>query len=506
METFALVTSLLAPDVLAAVFSGVLVGILVGAVPGLNGAVGISLLLPLTFAMPPEIGLLLLGGIYMGCMYGGSITAILINVPGDVVAAPAAMEGYPLTQQGRSKEALYFSIFSSMIGGFVGVTVLILFTPPLAQFALRFGPAEMFFVALSGLIIVGALSGSIWKSAFAVAFGLWLSTIGIDQISGSDRFTFGVNELRSGISVVPVVLGLFCIAEMLGNVGRKSSDMVQYTDQNITRGAVLREMTRHKLLLIKGSSIGTFVGLLPGVGTTLAVFMAYAESKRASKHPELFEKGSIEGIMGAESANNATVGSSLVPLLALGVPGSPTTAIIAGALVVHGIILGPSLFTNRPDVAFIFLYGMLLTVVAMTLIGVFGIKYFANILKIRMDFIIPTVLVLALFGAYSLRNSIFDVLIAIVLGILGVVFKRVGVPPAPIIIGLVLGPMIETNLSRSLRIAEARDMSLPQYMLASNLGIGLVIGVVVLLGIVVQMRRRAAAVETEIKKKKEAAR
>lgn len=498
MEVFAILPGLLAPDVLTAVFAGVLIGILVGAVPGLNGAVGISLLLPLTFALEPEVGLLLLGGIYMGCMYGGSITAILINVPGDVVAAPAAMEGFPLTKQGRSKEALYYSIFSSMIGGFVGVLVLIFFTPPLAQFALRFGPAEMFFVALSGLIIVGALSGSVWKSAFAVAFGLWLSTIGIDQISGSDRFTFGMNELRTGISVVPVVLGLFCIAEMLGNIGRKPSELVRYSEQTIRRRTVLRDMMRHKMLLVKGSAIGTFVGLLPGVGTTLAVFMAYAESKRASKKPELFENGSVEGIMAAESANNATVGSSLVPLLALGVPGSPTSAIIAGALVVHGIILGPSLFVNRPDVAFVFLYGMLLTVVAMTLIGVYGIKYFAYILKIRMDFIIPTVLVLALFGAYSLRNSVFDVLIAITLGVLGAVFKRVGIPPAPIIIGLVLGPMIETNLSRSLRISEARGMNLVEYMLASNLGVGLLVAVVILLGVVVQMRRRMAAVEAKV--------
>ena len=499
MEVLAFLPALLSIEVLGAVFAGVLIGILVGAVPGLNGAVGISLLLPLTFALPPEVGLLLLGGIYMGCMYGGSITAILINVPGDVVAAPAAMEGFPLTQQGRSKEALYFSIFSSMIGGTVGVLVLILFTPPLARFALQFGPAEMFFVALSGLVIVGALSGSLWKSAFAAAFGLWLSTIGLDQMTGSDRFTFDTRDLRSGISVVPVVLGLFCIAEMITNIGRRASELVQYRDQQIKRREVLGEMSRHKGLLAKGSLIGTFVGLLPGVGTTLAVFMAYAEARRASKSPEKFENGSVEGIMGAESANNATVGSSLVPLLALGVPGSPTTAIIAGALVVHGIILGPSLFVNRPDVAFVFLYGMLLTVVAMGLIGAFGIKYFAYILKIRMDFIIPTILVLALFGAYSLRNSIFDVLIAIALGIVGAIFKRIGVPPAPVVIGLVLGPMIETNLSRSLRIAEARGMSLPEYMLSSNLGIGLLIGVIVLLGVVVQMRRRMTSVEVQVK-------
>ncbi|MFN3275369.1 MAG: tripartite tricarboxylate transporter permease [Paracoccus sp. (in: a-proteobacteria)] len=492
MDILTYLPMLLSWPVLVAVFCGVLIGIVVGAIPGLNGAVGISLLLPLTFALPPEVGLLLLGGIYMGCMYGGSITAILINVPGDVVAAPAAMEGYPLTQQGRSKEALYYSVFSSTIGGFVGVIVLILFTPPLARFALQFGPAEMFFISLSGLIIVGALAGSLLKAAFAVLFGLLISTIGLDQISGQDRFTFGQPDLRTGISVVPVVLGLFCIAEMILNIGKRADQQVSYVEQSITRLSVIRDIFRHKILLLKANLIGNFVGLLPGVGTTLAVFMSYAEAKRASKQPETFEKGNVEGIIAAESANNATVGSSLVPLLALGVPGSPTTAIIAGALVVHGIVLGPSLFQNRPDVAFIFLYGMVLTVVAMGLIGAFGIKYFAHILKIKMEYIVPTVLVMSLFGAYSLRNSVFDVLIAIVLGILGAVFKKIGVPPAPIIIGVVLGPLIESNLSRSLLIANARGQGLVEYLLASDLSKGLVAVVLALLAMVVQMRRKAA--------------
>jgi putative tricarboxylic transport membrane protein len=481
MEMLSLLGGLFALDVLLAVFAGVLIGILVGAIPGLNGAIGISLLLPLTFALEPQVGLLLLGGIYMGCMYGGSITAILINVPGDVVAAPVAMEGYPLTQQGRAKEALYYSIFSSMFGGLIGVIVLILFTPPLARFALQFGPAEMFFIALSGLIIVGALSGSFLKSAFAVLFGLFLSTVGIDAIAGGERFTFGSADLRQGISVVPVVLGLFCISEMLLNIGKKASEQVTYRDQAIARLTVIRDILRRWILVAKGSSIGTIVGLLPGVGTTLAVFMSYAEARRTSRTPEKFEHGNPEGIIAAESANN----------------GSPTSAIIAGALVIHGIILGPSLFVNRPDVAFIFLYGMLLTVFAMTLIGAFGIKYFSYILKVRMDYLVPTVLALALFGAYSLRNSLFEVGLAIALGILGAIFKKVAIPLAPIIIGVVLGPLIESNLARSMTIANARGMSLVQYMLSSWLAVGLLALVLALLLVVIQMRRRTALAEAE---------
>ena len=243
---------------------------------------------------------------------------------------------------------------------------------------------------------------------------------------------------------------------------------------------------------MKSGLIGTIVGLLPGVGTTLAVFMSYGEAKRSSKQPELFEKGNPEGIIAAETANNATVGSALVPLLALGVPGSPTTAIIAGALVVHGIILGPSLFLNRPDVAYVFLYGMLLTVVAMTIIGAIGIKYFSYILKIRIDYTVPTILIFAFFGAYSVRNSLFDIGAAILLGIIGAIFKKVQIPLAPIIIGVVLGPLIETNLARSMTIANARNIPLPQYLLASPLSIGLLGMVVVLLYVVIKMRRRMA--------------
>lgn len=496
MEAIGILSGLLQPAVILAVMVGVVIGILVGAVPGLNGPIGISLLLPLTFTLPPEVGLLLLGGIYMGCMYGGSITAILINVPGDVVAAPVAMEGFPMTQAGRAREALYYSIFASVIGGLIGVLVLIFFTPALAKFALQFGPAEMVFVALSGLIVVGALGGRILESAFAVLFGLFVSTIGIDLVVGADRFTFGNTELRAGISVVPVVLGLFCIAEMLTTTERSARGSRPNEDRPITKRMVLRRLFGHRLLLLKGAGFGTLVGLLPGVGATLAVFLSYAEAKRASPRPDLFGKGNPEGIVAAESANNATVGSSLVPLLALGVPGSPTTAIMAGALLVHGIVLGPSLFVNRPDFAYMFIFGMLGTVVVMGLIGTFGIRYFAYILRVRIDVVMPIVVVLALFGAYSLRNSLFDVGVAVAFGVLGVLFKRLQVPLPPIVIGVVLGPLIESNLARAMIIAQARQVPIWIYLLSSNLAIGLLVGTVVLTVMVALMRHRIARLET----------
>lgn len=485
---------LFSPQLLLAVSFGVAIGVIVGALPGLNGANAISLMLPLTFMMPPEVGLSLLGGIYMGCMYGGSITAILMNVPGEVVAAPVAMEGYPMAKACRSREALYYSIFSSMFGGFAGVVILILFTPPLAKFALSFGPAEMFFVGISGLIIVGALGGSFWKGVFAAAFGLFVSTIGMDQATGADRFTYGISDFRSGISVVPVVLGLFCITEMLERIGARPDSIPRLEDRPISKMDVIRDILRQRVLLLKSLVSGTVVGLLPGVGATLAVFLAYAEAKRSSRNPELFERGNPEGIIAAESANNATVGTSLVPLLALGVPGSPTSAIMAGALLIHGIVLGPSLFVNRPDVAYTFLGAMMLSVVAMTLIGVYGIRYFSYILKIRTEYVTPAVLIFALIGAYSVNNSMFDVWAAVVFGIIGLFFNKFAIPMAPVIIGVVLGPLIENNLSRAITISSAREMSLPQYLLSSNLSVVLLCIAVALVFIVLQMRRRLAAV------------
>lgn len=494
MDFGTILPMLLSPQLLIAVFFGVAIGVIVGALPGLNGANAISLMLPITFVMPPEVGLSLLGGIYMGCMYGGSITAILMNVPGEVVAAPVAMEGYPMAKEGRSREALYYSIFASTIGGFAGVIVLILFTPPLASFALKFGPAEMFFVGLSGLIIVGALGGSMVKGIFATAVGLFVSTIGVDPATGVDRFTFGIPEFRSGISVVPVVLGLFCITEMLERMAADPENVPRIEDRPIRKIDVFKDVLKHRLLLMKSIVLGTVVGLLPGVGATLSVFVAYAEAKRSSRRPDLFERGNAEGIIAAECSNNATVGTSLVPLLALGVPGSPTSAIMTGALMIHGIVLGPSLFVNRPDVAYTFLGAMLLSVVAMAIIGIYCIGYFSYILKIRSDYITPAVLVFAIIGAYSVNNSMFDVWIAIGFGLMGILFNRFSIPMAPVIIGVVLGPLIESSLSRAITIANARQLHLLEYLLSSTLSLVLLAVVFLLILVVLQMRRRFATI------------
>lgn len=471
--------SLLKPDLILLCLAGTAFGVVMGAVPGLNGAVGVSLLLPLTYNLSPVAGLLMLGGIYMGGMYGGSITAILINVPGDVVATCTAMEGYPMTLQGKSREALYYSIFASAIGGLLGIMALIFFTPPLAKMALKFGPPEMMLVAVCGLAVVGSLSGNhIWKSLFAVSLGLFIPTIGLDTMTTTARMTFGIQKLNSGFSTIPICLGFFCFAEMFRSIGRKKAETFVYKDTFIKRTTVIKDILKKPLLVLRSALIGIFVGILPGVGGTMAVFLSYGEAKRTSKHPEKFGKGSTEGIIAAEAANNALVGGALVPLLALGIPGSPTSAIMACALTMQGIICGPDLFVRRPEVAYTFLYGMLFTIAAMVLLGALGIRYFAYILKIRMQYLIPVVMVFALFGAYSINNSMLDVYTAVVFGILGVLLTRFGIPVPPVIIGVVLSPLIEQNLRRSLQMADASGKSFVRFLAGRPLSLALMVMVV----------------------------
>jgi len=468
---------------------GTVFGIIMGAVPGLNGAVGASLLLPFTFSMDPAAGILMLGGIYMGGMYGGSITAILINVPGDVVATCTAIEGHPLAKEGRAREALYYSIFASTLGGLLGILSLIFFTPPLASIALKFGPPEMMLTALCGLTVVGSLSGNnMWKALLAVCIGLLIPTVGMDQMSTVYRLTFGTQSLKTGFSIIPICLGFFCFAEMFRNIGQKKAATFVYKDTFIKRMTVILDILKRPILLLKSSIIGILVGILPGVGGTMAIFLAYGEAKRTSKHPETFGKGNVEGIIAAESANNSLVGGAMVPMLALGIPGSPTAAIVAAALTMHGIICGPDLFIRRPDVAYLFMYGMLLTIAVMALIGIFGIKYFSYILKIKMNYIIPLVLVFAAFGAYSINNNMFDVFVAIAVGIVGTILTRFEVPIPPIIVGAVLSPLIEQNLRRSLEMARAEQQFLGRFILGRPLSLVLVVVVVVFFILFFRMR------------------
>lgn len=470
------------PFTLVLIIFGTFLGIFVGAVPGLNGAIGVALLVPFTFTLSPENGLLMLGGIYMGAHYGGAITAILLNAPGDVVAVCTAMEGNPLAKQGRAKEALYIAIISCVIGGIIGVLTLIFFTPVLAQFALKFGPSQMFLIAIAGLVITAFLTAkNVLKGLFGVMFGIMLSTVGFDMMSGTDRLTFGITNLKAGIPLIPVILGLFAVAEMVSNIGKSSENISQVPFQNIAFITVIKKLTKKWFLLIKSAVLGTFIGVVPGTGGAVATFISYAEAKRTTKEPELFGKGNVDGIIAAESANNGAVGGSLVPLLALGVPGSATAAIMYGAITIHGLIPGPRLFVNHAEIAYTFIYGMVLTVVVMGIIGVTGIPLFSRIIKVKLQVIVPTVLAFCIFGAYSIRNEVFDILLMIVFGILGIIFRKVNIPSAPIVLGLILGSIAEQNFRRALTIANAKDTNILLYLFSDYLSLSILAAVILLL-------------------------
>lgn len=458
--------SLFHPLALGVNIFGVVLGIIFGAMPGLNGVVGVALLLPLTYGLSPANGLMMLGGLYMGATYGGSISAILLNCPGTGEAACTALNGNPLARQGRAMEALSYSALSSGIGGMFGTLVMLFFTPVLAKMALKFGPPELFLVCLAGLAVVGSLMDkSMAKGFFAVGVGLVLSMVGMDTMSSNYRFTFGSADLQAGLNLIPVSVGFFAIAEMLdlmsqsGENGEICSELKPFSVREAFAGCLSRWW-----VILKSSVIGTIIGILPGTGGAIASFIAYGEAKRTSKEGALFGKGSIDGIVAPESANNAAVGGSFVPLMSLGIPGSATSAIIFGALTVHGLIPGPRLFVNNADVVYTMMLGLVLSVVFMVIIGLGGVKFFAKVLKIDKKVIVPAVLAFSLIGAYSARNSMFDVLVAIVFGVAGLVCKRAKIPVAPIILGMILGTMAEENLRRAMTIASAKSLSLVGYI------------------------------------------
>ncbi|MBT9776092.1 hypothetical protein GPL15_06185 [Clostridium sp. MCC353] len=470
---------LLSPGTILITLLGAVLGVVFGAIPGLNGSICIAVLLPATYGLSPVHSLLLLGSIYMGSSYGGSISGILINVPGSSEAACTAIEGNAMAKKGRGREALYYSILSSVFGGLCGVFVLIFFAPLLAGIALKFGPPEMFLIAVAGLAVVGSLSGkSVIKGCFAALFGVFLSMIGVDSLTGNTRLTFGIGALSSGIGLIPAIVGFFALAEMVrqckGADKSQSSAGVALEKARVTD--VIVKMSKKMPVLIKSTLIGIWIGILPGTGGAISSFVSYGEAKRNCKKDETpFGQGNENGIIAAESSNNAAVGGSLIPLLALGIPGSATAAIIYSAILIHGITPGPKLFGETPGLAYSFTIGMMFAVVAMGVIGVCGVPLFSQILKIKIRYIIPVVIVSSLIGAYSARNSVYDMAVAVVCGFLGIIFSRCGIPAPPVLLGLILGKLIEVNLRNSMLIAGAKNISVFQYMFTRPLSVAVIL-------------------------------
>ena len=459
---------------------GTVLGIIFGALPGLNGVVGVALLLPLTYGLDPVHGLVMLSGMYMGASYGGAVSGILINCPGTGEAACTAINGNLMQKNGRGTEALVASIVASTLGGLFGAIILLFFTPTLSKWALKIGYSEMFLIALVGLTVVGSLMGkSISKSFFSVAIGLVFAMVGMDNVSSNYRFTFGFMSLQSGINLVAACVGFFAVAEMLSNLDGGKNDegkIDKGSKYTVVRG-IKDCCTKYFRLTLKSSIIGTIIGILPGTGGAIASFITYGEAQRSTKDKENFGKnmGCVEGVIAPQAANNAVVGGSFIPLLVLGIPGSSTSAIIYGALTVHGLIPGPRLFSTNSDIVYALMVGVLLTVLVMFVAGTTLNGVFAKILSVDMKYIIPAVLAFSFIGAYSARSNIFDVFVALVLGVVGLFFKKAKLPVAPCILGMVLGTLAENNLRRAITAASAKNMGLITYIIARPISIVIVL-------------------------------
>lgn len=472
----------LQPSHLLVVALGTVVGTIIGALPGLSAVSGVALVLPFTFAMDPARGLIMLAAVYMSAEYGGSISAILINTPGTSGAACTTLDGTPLTRKGQAQEALYTSLLAGTVGGAFGGLVLLFFTPLLARLSLLLGPAEIFWVAVAGLSLVAGLSGAhTIKGLVGVTLGVALTIVGQDAITGDMRFTFDSYELVGGIPLVPALLGLFAVASILSFLEKPGQAIAPLILRKGALRFVVEKLVGMKLLLLWSSVLGTLVGIVPGAGASISAFVAYGEAKRISKHPEEFGRGSYEGVAAPECANNAVVGGAMVPLLALGIPGSGSAAVMYGALTVHGILAGPRLFTERGDVAYTFMVGLLFTVVAMLVFGLITIRWSSLMVHVPARFMVSGVLALSAIGTYGLRNSLFDVYVLIGIGILGYLLGKVDVPLVTVALGLVLGNLAEQSFQQAMLVGAVDYGSGWIYFLRRPVALALMLGALVIL-------------------------
>ncbi len=433
-------------------FIGCVLGTLIGVLPGLGPAAGTAILIPITFNLDPIGAIIMLAAIYYGAMYGGTITSVLVNVPGEAASVITCLDGYQMAKQGRAGPALGIAAIGSFIGGTFATLALMVVSLPLANFALRFGPPEVFALLVVGLSLVTGLSGrSLLAALIMTMFGLLLAMIGMDPVRGAPRFTLNIPPLYDGVGFIPVVMGLFGVGEILLSmeapvfeiIKTKLNDLWPKREEwRVSAGAIGR-----------GTVIGFFLGLIPGIGAIIPTFLAYVVEKKVSKHPEKFGTGVIEGVASPETANNSYANGAMVPLLTLGIPGSPTLAVIMGAFIIHGLTPGPFLFKERPDVvwgliASLYLGNVILLVLNLPLVG-----FWAKLLEIKYQYLYPGILLFCILGAYSLNQSVFDVGVMVVFGVLGYIFRKLDWPLAPTVLALILGPMMERALRTALEMS-----------------------------------------------------
>jgi putative tricarboxylic transport membrane protein len=437
--------------------AGVMIGILIGALPGVGPPSGVAMLLPLTFGMEPTSGIIMLAALYAGTMYGGTITAVLINTPGESASVVTCIDGYQMALQGRAGHALGIAAIGSFIAGTVGVVLLMLVSPLLARWSLSFGPPETFALMLLGLTTVTLLTGDdALKGYISMALGLVLAMVGFDIISGEARYGFGIPEMMDGVDFLPVAIGLFGLGEVL--VGAEAAAGAQVIQGRLgLRDALPRwaDVVQTRWSIFRGTVFGFVVGVLPGAGPTVASFLAYTTEKRLSKHPERFGRGAIEGVAAPESANNAAATAAMVPMLTLGIPGSATTAIMLGGLMMWGLRPGPMLFEKNPQFVWGLIASQYIANVLLLILSTLFIPLFVRALRVPYSILMPLIIVFCVTGAYSLKNSLWDVGTMLVFGGVGYLMKKLGYSPAALVLALVLGPLAERALRQSLIISDA---------------------------------------------------
>lgn len=450
-------------------------GLFFGAMPGLSPTMAVALMVPFTFYMTPDASLIMLGAVYTSAVAGGCISAILLSIPGAPASIATLLDGPAMAKKGRAEEALYTSFVSSWIGGIFGVLVLICCAPPLARFAMRFGPSELFWTAIFGItVITGLSSGALLKGLFAGALGMLLSTVGYSQITGDPRFVFHT-DLSSGVAIVPALIGFFAVPQVI-DLMRDAHVRLVKLDVTARAGALWRVIKLHARMArtwLLGSVFGTIIGIIPGAGGQIAGLMVYDQVKKMDKDPDRFGTGDPEGVCASESANNATVGPALIPLLTLSIPGSPTAAVLLGGLLIHGLFPGPDLFTKHADVTYTFLGGLFLAQFAMLGMGLLASRYSHYVANVPNHIMFAAVVILCVFGSYCVSSNFADVVIMFCLGLVMFVLGKLGFPSAPMVLGLILGPIAEENYLRGKIIAET-DMGMFQYFCTGWLNLTLI--------------------------------
>lgn len=443
-----------------ALFIGVVIGVVAGAIPGMSATMAVALTLPFTFALQPVTGILLLLGVYKGGIFGGSIPAILIKTPGTPASSATILDGYPLAEKGEAGRALGMALWASCTADLISNLSLILFAGWLASFALSFGPPEFFTLILFSLTIIAGVSGdSMLRGTLSAMLGLLLATVGLDLIYGTNRFTFGSPDLMGGLNFIAVLIGLFAIPEVLAMVWHPTAHMGKTRKLGKSR-VTFAEYRQSFKTIVRGSMIGVFLGSIPGIGAAPAAFLSYSEARRKSPNKANFGKGEIEGVAASEAGNNGVAGATLIPLLALGVPGDVITAIIIGAFMIHGLQPGPMMFVLNRDIIYGLFIGLIVSSVFLFFVGSIAIRGFGYVANIPKRILVPAVLVLCIYGVFAVNNNLFDVGVMFALGWLGYLMMRHDIPAAPFLIAFILGPLLEDNFRQSMLMGGSDPMIL----------------------------------------------